>query len=132
VLGCDDDRVGCVEDLAAFDALGRDISEVLAARHTTGRLVIDDLVGIGPHGEVLARGTGLLASVAIHLVSPLRLRLSPTIGPSLGGFGLMLGRVRRRWERRVLRALVQPPGKLGDHAGQAFDLAGLRCGPLPQ
>jgi hypothetical protein len=46
--------------------------------------VIDDLVGIGPQGEVLARGTGLLASVALHLVSPLGLGLRPTIWTALG------------------------------------------------
>jgi hypothetical protein len=45
--------------------------------------VIDDLVGIGPQ-EILARGTGLLASVALHLVSPLGLGLRPTIWTALG------------------------------------------------
>ena len=73
MLGDDDERLWCVEDLAAFDSLGRSMAEILPARHATDRLVIDDLVGIGPHGEVLARGTGLLAPIALHLVLALTL-----------------------------------------------------------
>jgi hypothetical protein len=99
VLSRNDDRVRGVEDRAAFDTLCRNSSQILPARHTARRLVIDDLVGIEPHRQVLARSTRLLASVALHLVPPIRLRLGPTIATGLGGLGLMLGRIGRRWER---------------------------------
>ena len=94
--------------------------------------MFDDLVRIGPHGEVLARSTRLLAPVALHLVPPLGLGLGPTFGSGLRGLGLMLRRVGRRRKRRVLRSPVQPLGELGDRAGQAFDLDGLGRGQLPQ
>jgi hypothetical protein len=132
VFGREDDGVRCVECLATFDALCRGFGQVLSARLATRWLVVDDLVGIEPHRQVLSRGARLFASVAIQFVSLSRLRLSPTVGTGLGRLGLMFGRIGRRRERRVLRALVQPSGEFGHRACQALDLIGEHSVLRPQ
>ena len=122
VLGAGDDRNRRIEHLAALHSLDRRIGEVVATGSAARRLVVDDLVGIGPHRQVRPRCTGLLSPVALHIVSALRLRLSPSCRTGLGRLCLVLRRVGRRGHRRVLGAPVQTTAELVDPTGQALDL----------
>src|SRR5674476_140339 len=111
--------------MRSFESLIVCLAKILPARGAVGRQVRDDLVGDRLHLEVLPRCAGLLAPAPFDVVLSFRLGLGPTVGPRLGRFGLLLRRVTRRRERRVLRSLVQPLLELVDLAGQALDLTGL-------
>jgi hypothetical protein len=94
VLDAPDDGLGDVEDLAALHAVDRGIGEVIPAGPTSGRQVIDDLVGVGTPRQVGSRCTGLLSPIAFHVVFALRLRFGTAFRMGLCRFGLVLRPVR--------------------------------------
>ena len=119
------ERHRSVEDLADLDVFDRSVRQVGAARRAALRLVIDDLGGVVALFQRGARCPGLLAPLAGELLFAGGLGRCAPFGAILGRLCLVLDGVRRRRERRVLRAAPRTALELGDHELEPLDLVGL-------
>ena len=117
-------------DLLAFDRCGREIS---AAGGEALQLVVDDVGGVVTLLQRGSRCSWLLARLAGEIFLAGRLGRRPPGGAVLGRLCLVLDRVRRRRERRVLRAAphaVLQLGDLGFHQLYLTLLGGNSCTEL--
>src|SRR5665647_996932 len=104
-----------VEHLAPDLPSDRCVAEIVSASLTVIRCVIDDLVGIGDRGEILAWSTGLLAGL---LARPTTTRFRRRFRAA----------IRRRRLRRVLRVHPEPRPQLCVVRRQGE----VRCGQFVQ